>query len=106
MLCHSMALRRVSLLSVLPEQALESLAVLCQSKLTGHGDVLYRQGECCASIHLVCAGAVKLTCSTTRGRQRILTVVGPGQILGGEALLECSTRTQTASNLGSGMVVI
>ena len=44
-------------------------------------DRIFYQGEPCLGMYLVCAGKVKLTKATSLGRERIIGIVNPGELL-------------------------
>lgn len=52
------------------------------------GDTLYAAGDDADHLYIVATGQVKLVHSWTDGRQRIVDVVGPGELFGGEAMVE------------------
>ncbi len=52
------------------------------------GDALYTAGDAAEHIYIVASGQVKLSHSWTDGRRRIVDVVGPGDLFGGEAMVE------------------
>lgn len=52
-----------------------------------HGEVITRQGDAVTSLFLVTAGAVRLSAVTTRGREVVVALLGPGDIFGEVGLL-------------------
>lgn len=56
-------------------------AVVATLELT-RGDALYRRGDPAASVYRVEAGLLKLFLDTAAGRERIIGVAGPGDLIG------------------------
>lgn len=106
MQCNSTQLRRIDLLRQLPEAALAELSANCHTRLCDKGRVIYRQGEHLQDVHLVCAGSVKLTRTCTAGKERILALIGAGDVVDGEALLDQAQRTHTAVALAPSVLVV
>lgn len=51
-------------------------------------DVILRQGAPAFGVHLVCEGKVKLLKRSPEGREILLKLLGPGELLGEESLIE------------------
>jgi CRP-like cAMP-binding protein len=68
------------------------------------GETLYRTGEPAAASFVIVAGLVKLSVALPSGRERIVGVAGPGDLVGA---LTPSTQVfgETAEALGAGVVV-
>lgn len=52
-----------------------------------HGEVITRQGDAVTSLFLVTAGAVRLSAVSTRGREVVVALLGPGDVFGEVGLL-------------------
>lgn len=52
-----------------------------------HGEVITRQGDTVTSLCLVTGGAVRLSAVTTRGREVVVAILGPGDVFGEVGLL-------------------
>lgn len=50
-------------------------------------DRIFYQGEPCVGMHLVCHGKVKLTRATESGREQIIGIADPGELLEGNDLI-------------------
>jgi CRP/FNR family cyclic AMP-dependent transcriptional regulator len=77
------------------------------SKLTGgkaatkyaNRKSIFRQGELCDSLFYIEKGKVKLTVVSTRGKEAVVAILGPGDFLGEECLAGQAYRFSTASTL-------
>ena len=68
-----------------------------------HQTVFY-EGHACLGLYLLCAGKVKLTRSSTRGRRQIVRILGPGELIekhvfGDNALHEVTCETLEPSQV-------
>ena len=106
MQCNSTHLRRIALLRSLPKAAVEDLASQSHACLLKRGTVIYRQGDPQRAVHFLCAGAVKLTRSAVARQERILALIGSGDVLDGGALLDQTERTHTATALGPSVLAM
>jgi NTE family protein/lysophospholipid hydrolase len=61
------------------------------------GEVLFRQGDPSNALFVILTGGCRMTQSTPDGGERLLTAVGPGEILGEAAALHDHPRTATAA---------
>lgn len=51
------------------------------------GNILFREGDECSAVFVICSGRVKISVSAREGRTFILRIAGPGDVLGmGSAL--------------------
>lgn len=64
------------------------LAAAAAPRRAGPGEVITRQGDPVACLHLVAAGAVRLTAVSPGGREVVVGVLGPGDLFGERALLD------------------
>jgi CRP/FNR family transcriptional regulator len=71
----------------------------------GHGEVIVRQGEPAACLHLVSAGAVRLAAVTPGGREVVVALLGPGDVFGEMALLGGGPSPVEARAAGDAAVV-
>ncbi|MHB2022081.1 MAG: Crp/Fnr family transcriptional regulator [Mycobacteriales bacterium] len=69
------------------------------------GDVIFRQGEPGTRLYLVLDGKAKLYHTTPDGRENMLAVVGPGEVIGELSLFDPGERTATAAALTDCRVV-
>jgi CRP/FNR family transcriptional regulator, cyclic AMP receptor protein len=52
------------------------------------GDHLFRQGEPATYLHVIATGQVKLSVATATGHERVIAVVGPGDLIGEAFVLD------------------
>ena len=78
----------------------ESLSGLAAS-LTLHeavrGEMLFREGDSGTTLHVILAGAIKISMAAAGGRETVLAVLGPGDVFGELALFDPGPRTATAT---------
>ena len=87
-----------------PEQArsvLDSLARLSVPR----GDVLFHEGEPGDCLYVIRTGKVKLGRRSNDGRENLLAVLGPGELLGELSLFDPGLRTATATALTDAVVL-
>ena len=53
----------------------------------GSGAVIFREGDNCGSVHVLCSGRVKLSATSREGRTLILKIARAGEVLGLSAAL-------------------
>ncbi|HTV83477.1 MAG TPA: Crp/Fnr family transcriptional regulator [Acidobacteriaceae bacterium] len=53
----------------------------------GSGGVIFREGDNCGSVHVLCSGRVKLSATSREGRTLILKIARAGEVLGLSAAL-------------------
>ncbi len=61
------------------------------------GDVLFHEGEPGDSLYVIRSGAVKLGQRSSDGRENLIAVLGPGELLGELSLFDPGARTATAT---------
>lgn len=73
------------------------VASACSDLLLEKGRVVYQQGDAADSLYLINRGAIVLVAGNPEGREKVVGVLGPGQLFGEEALgLGGSSRTSRA----------
>ena len=77
----------------LPRQELEQLAAMMQHRVYRRGEVVLHQGDPGQTLHVVCAGRLKVVVSSESGDEAVLAVVGPGDLVGDLALLDGGPRS-------------
>lgn len=70
-----------------------------------HGEVIVRQGQPLACVHLVASGAVRLAAVTSSGREVVVALLGPGDLFGEIALLGGGPSPVEARAAGAASVV-
>lgn len=81
-----LCLRELPLFRGLDRSEFRQVCLTADKRRLARGQVVFRQGEPADSIYLVKAGKLKLVRVTGEGREAILDVVGPGEVLGETAL--------------------
>ncbi len=93
------ALRTCALSAGLDEAELLRLARTARRRDLRRRDVLYLLGDPATEIYLVLSGALKLSRLSADGKEVTLTLVGPGELCGEDALVESGPRTASADAL-------
>lgn len=63
------------------------------------GDVLFHEGESGDRLYVVTEGKIKLGQTSSDGRESLLAILGPGELLGELSLFDPGPRTATATGL-------
>lgn len=92
-------LRNASVLSALPEAALEGLLIRAHTVRYSKGAPIYRRGDPGDSLMVILAGRVKITNLTADGREIGLNFLGPGDLNGELAALDGKPRSANATAL-------
>lgn len=92
-------LDEVPLFSGVDEDARLALAAHVVTSRLRKGEVLFRQGEPGTQLHVILDGKVKLFHTSADGRENMLAVIGPGDVVGELSLFDPGERTATASAL-------
>ena len=82
-----MAAGDTGLLTAVPEAERRSLASAMRRRTFAKGDVLFYEGDPGESLHLVTKGRAAISVTTPMGESALLTVIGPGDSFGEQALL-------------------
>ena len=70
------------------------------------GEVIFSQGDPCASVMVLHAGGVKLSVLSQIGKEAVVAMLGPGDFFGEGALAGQSVRIGTATALAASSVLI
>lgn len=81
-------LRKVPLFADLDSAHLESILRVTETRSIPRGQVLFSEGDRGDSLYLVLAGRVKAALIAEDGRELILAILGPGEIVGEMALFD------------------
>ena len=60
------------------------------------GNILFREGDECSAVFVICSGRVKISASSREGRTFILRIAGPGDVLGMDSALQADEYEVTA----------
>jgi CRP-like cAMP-binding protein len=96
-ICHTCRVRECSPLCAAADQALEAFTRLQHPYLTKQA--LYHEGAPALGLYVLCRGRVKLSRTDGDGREQILRLVDPGEMLGEEAVRPGSRYVGTARAL-------
>ncbi|WP_432832086.1 Crp/Fnr family transcriptional regulator [Dactylosporangium sp. CA-092794] len=91
------ALARSGLLQGVEPEAAEELAGNFEQVEIRRGEVLFTEDEPGDSLYIVLSGKIKLGRRSLDGRQNLLAIMGPGDMVGELALFDPGPRTATAT---------
>lgn len=60
------------------------------------GNILFREGDECSAVFVICSGRVKVSATSREGRTFILRIAGPGDVLGMGSALQADEYEVTA----------
>jgi CRP-like cAMP-binding protein len=89
-------LSRVEFLRDLDPVALRALADDLRLLSLARGDTVYRQGDLADALYIVVAGKIKVSTQARDGREKLLEIRGPADVLGAVSMLDPGPRTATA----------
>lgn len=92
-------LMQAPLFAALDPEAAAALRASTNVRMLAKGDVLFREGEDGDSLWVVEDGKIKLGTASSDGRDALLAVVGPGEMIGELSLFDPGPRTATATAL-------
>ncbi|HEX9697893.1 MAG TPA: Crp/Fnr family transcriptional regulator [Acidobacteriota bacterium] len=92
-------LRRSSLFAELPAAEVNAIAELASMRWFDRGECLFRQGDEIEALYVVFDGAIKLSRVTPAGRTMVVDFRGPGQVVGGRAVVGQSSHGDDAHAL-------
>ncbi len=85
--CDACPIRQADSFCNLPAEAREFLEANSISMEYPRGAVMFREGDRCNAIFLLCSGRVKVSATSSEGRTMILRLAGSGSVLGMSAAL-------------------
>lgn len=97
----SASLRESPLLSGLPSDVINDFLARVNFVRCQPGTVVFREGDRADRIFLIVSGRVKVTRKSGQGRDSILVIAGPDELLGGLSIFEPGVQKTTASALGA-----
>ncbi|WP_349827141.1 Crp/Fnr family transcriptional regulator [Brevibacterium litoralis] len=89
--------RNASLFAGLDDEATSALLQYMKPRSLRRGTVLFREGDEGDELYLVSSGKLKLGRESSDGRQNLLSVAGPGEIIGELALFDPGPRSTTVT---------
>jgi CRP/FNR family transcriptional regulator, cyclic AMP receptor protein len=100
------ALQAIPLFQILQPQELESVVAHASVRRYARGEVMLRKGDPGNAMIVILQGRVRISSMSEDGREIILGVLGPGEVLGEIALLDGQERSADASALQECVVVV
>jgi len=85
--CLRCPIRSHAIFCNLPDQVLKALGRIKVTSEFPKGTTLFREGEIVQGVHIICYGHAKLSTMSSEGKQVILRVVEPGEIVGLNGIL-------------------
>ena len=82
------AIARVSIFSKLSQTDIEDLTKIAAAKKYAPDKAVFFQGDPSDSLYIVVKGSVKVAKASEDGREKILDILGPGEIFGEFAMLD------------------
>jgi CRP-like cAMP-binding protein len=70
------------------------------------GMLLFSKGDAGSSLHVVCAGAVRVSAPSEQGKDAVFNLIIPGEIFGEIAFLDGGPRTADAVMIESGELIV
>lgn len=92
---------RVPLFAGLNEQQFAALASRASQASLRRGEVLFEEGEQGDRLFIVTEGKIKLGHSSNDGRESLIAILGPGEIIGELTLFDPGPRSTTATAVSS-----
>ncbi|WP_018157228.1 Crp/Fnr family transcriptional regulator [Demetria terragena] len=90
-------LRKAPLFSTLDDEAAEALLASMTRTQCVRGTALFDEGEDGDRLYVIVEGKVKLGRTSPDGRESLLAILGPGEMVGELSLLDPGARTATAT---------
>jgi len=91
------ATSRVSIFSKLSPSDIEQLGKIVTPKKYEADVAVFFQGEPSDSLYMLLKGSVKVTCASEEGAEKIVDILGPGEIFGELAMLDGHPRSATVT---------
>ncbi|MBR5951559.1 MAG: Crp/Fnr family transcriptional regulator [Actinomycetaceae bacterium] len=88
-------LKAVPLFKDLSEEEIDGLAQLMAEVTLKRGDTLFHEGDDGDRFYIVTEGKVKLSHTSDDGRENLLAVLGPGEVIGELSLFDLGKRSST-----------
>src|SRR6478672_10674764 len=95
-LSEAEVLAKAPLFAGLPEEERERLARLLRPRRYARGEVIFLEGDAGTALCLIAEGGVRIQLTGADGREVVIAVYGPGEIVGELALLDGEPRSADA----------
>ena len=79
----------------------EALEAVTTRRRFAKGDVVFLRGQAAGDVFIIVKGQIKLTLAASDGREVLIEIRGPGEIIGEMALIDESRRSASGFALGS-----
>jgi len=93
------ALARVPIFTQLSEAEIGGLAEITATKRLKSREVLFRKGDEGSQAYVILSGRLKVTAAGEEGKETVLRIMDPGEVLGEMALLDGEPRSATLTAL-------
>ncbi len=90
-------LRSAPLFAGLDDAAWSALAARLETRTLPRGTAVFREGDPGDELHVVVDGKVKITRTSSDGRENAIAILGPGDLLGELAIFDSQRRGATAT---------
>ena len=90
-------LRAAPLFAGLDDAAWQALAARLTTRTLRRGEHLFREGDPGDALHVVADGKVKITRAAPDGRENVIAILGPGDLLGELSIFDAQPRAATAT---------
>lgn len=90
----------------LDNRIVEALVLRAVTRKVKRGTLLFRKGEPGSSLHVVCAGAVRVSAPSEQGKDAVFSLFVPGEIFGEIAFLDGHPRTADAVMIEAGELIV
>ncbi|MBI3961558.1 MAG: Crp/Fnr family transcriptional regulator [Deinococcus sp.] len=95
----AMALEDTRFFDTLSPDDLAAIGEICPDQVVEPGAFLYHQGDPADGLYVIKDGQVRVSVVTTDGSERVLQLIGPGEVVGEAFLQEPYRRTQAQVTL-------
>ena len=89
--------RRAALFAGLDDEATSALLKFMKPRSVRRGTVLFREGDAGDELYIVATGKLKVGRESSDGRENLLSVVGPSEIIGELSLFDPGPRSSTVT---------
>ena len=90
----------------LDDRIVERLIPHALTRKVKKGTLLFRKGDVGTNLYAVCAGAVRVSAPSDRGKDAVFNLIVPGEIFGEIAFLDAGPRTADAVMIESGELMV
>ena len=99
-------LRQHEFFAAMGDEVMKDLVALTQTKLFKARQMIFQQGEEGDSLYVVLSGRIKISTTSTAGKETVLSFLGPGEVMGEIAVLDGGLRTASATVIEEARVAV